>query len=521
MGAFWDAWDKQNQLRDQAQMSQIQQASGLAGLMKQAQEQQQVQAVRGLLADTTIPLEQKIPELVKLGPVGIDMANKIAVVQQHQAQTGLLGRRNVVDTRLQDPEIWKDPDKLAPIAGAAISSGHPGGASILNYVNQMRERKAMEDFIRSRQPGGAPQEPTAPQGGLIPPQPTPQAAPVIPQSGAGTIPLGSLRTEAAARAAVGQPAVGPVPAPATDPFSPAPTANDVAVARAKLANPNIKPAEKAAYEDLIATAAGEGATIPTQSVDAPALKTSAGYSRTELENMALNPNKNIRELGKKLLAEKIAEDKALNKPKPEGTWIKGEDAQGPYLVNNKTGETKRVTIDGAPATNPTFDPRTQREISAAKAGGKVEGTAAATAALDLPKVVDQTAYAIKLLDDLKASPGKSMSIGYPANLGLDKIKGTPQAAFMARLDQIKGQQFMTAYETLKGGGQITEVEGKKATDALSRMTNAQNVKEFDTALEEYRGILLQGLERVKNRAQLNGGAAPSSPSIQDRLNRYK
>jgi hypothetical protein len=521
MGAFWDAWNKQGQVNDQAAMSQIQQASGLAGLMQQAQAQQQAQAVRGLLADSAIPLEQKIPELVKLGPVGIDTANKIAGVQRQQAQAGLLGRRNVVDTRLQDPEIWKDPDKLAPIAGAAISAGHPGGASILNYVNQMRERAAMEAFLRSRQPGGAPQEPVAPQGGAVPPQPMPQSAPVMPQSGAGTIPLGSLRTESAARAAVGQPAVGPVPAPANDPFSPAPTANDVAVARAKLADPKTPPAARAAYEDLIATANGEGPTVPTQSVDTPAPKAAAGYTRMELENMALNPNKSIRELGKRLLAEKIAEDKALNKPKPEGTWIVKEDINGPYRMNNKTGVTERINLNGAPSVNPANDPKTQRDLAAAKAGGKVEGTAAATASLDLPKVIDQTEYAIKLLDDIKADPRKRLSIGYPANLGLDKIQGSPQAGFVKRLEQIKGQQFLSAFEALKGGGQISEIEGKKATDAISAMSTAQNVKDFDAAVEEYRGVLLQGLERVKNRAALNNSGAPSAPSIQDRLNRYK
>ena len=90
---------------------------------------------------------------------------------------------------------------------------------------------------------------------------------------------------------------------------------------------------------------------------------------------------------------------------------------------------------------------------------------------------------------------------------------------MARLDQIKGQQFLSAFESLRGGGQITDVEGKKATEAISRMSAAQNVKEFDTALEEYRGILFKGLERAKNRASLNAPSA--APSIQDRLNRYK
>jgi hypothetical protein len=40
------------------------------------------------------------------------------------------------------------------------------------------------------------------------------------------------------------------------------------------------------------------------------------------------------------------------------------------------------------------------------------------------------------------------------------------------LDQIGGAAFLTAFETLKGGGQITEVEGEKATNAIARLSTA-------------------------------------------------
>ena len=37
-----------------------------------------------------------------------------------------------------------------------------------------------------------------------------------------------------------------------------------------------------------------------------------------------------------------------------------------------------------------------------------------------------------------------------------------QQDILVQIEQLQGQAFMQAFETLKGGGQITEVEGKKA-----------------------------------------------------------
>ena len=93
------------------------------------------------------------------------------------------------------------------------------------------------------------------------------------------------------------------------------------------------------------------------------------------------------------------------------------------------------------------------------------------------------------------------------------IPGTEAADFTVLLDQIKGKQFLEAFETLKGGGQITEVEGRKATEAMARMNTAQSENEFKAALQEFKGIVQQGVERAKQKAAPQTRRATDVPAV--------
>ncbi len=84
---------------------------------------------------------------------------------------------------------------------------------------------------------------------------------------------------------------------------------------------------------------------------------------------------------------------------------------------------------------------------------------------------------------------------------LGNIPGTPAANFKAKLDQLGGSQFLQAFETLKGGGQITEIEGVKATNAIARMQTAQSEEAFLQALDEFETIVKAAAERAAIQAQ--------------------
>jgi len=54
------------------------------------------------------------------------------------------------------------------------------------------------------------------------------------------------------------------------------------------------------------------------------------------------------------------------------------------------------------------------------------------------------------------------------------------------LEKIQGGIFLNAFESLKGGGQITELEGRKAEQAMARLKTTQSPEAFRDALAELR-----------------------------------
>lgn len=127
---------------------------------------------------------------------------------------------------------------------------------------------------------------------------------------------------------------------------------------------------------------------------------------------------------------------------------------------------------------------------------------------------EKAADAISQIDALIGGEGRAPHAGFesavgvsiPKALGAGFIPGTDTSNFNKRLEQLKGGAFLEAFQTLKGGGQITEVEGRKATAAITRMDTAQSEPEFIEAAKEFRSILERGLAK----ARAMGGAAPAA-----------
>jgi hypothetical protein len=174
----------------------------------------------------------------------------------------------------------------------------------------------------------------------------------------------------------------------------------------------------------------------------------------------------------------------------------------------------------------TLPPEDRPENKAAQKAATIAAESGAKAAIDLPKVEAQAKGMLDLLNKVESHPGFSTVVGapgltgIPAKMGLP-IPGTEAADFTVLLDQIKGKQFLEAFETLKGGGQITEVEGRKATEAMARMNTAQSENEFKAALQEFKGIVQQGVERAKQKAApqtRRAGDNPASPKTEAEYN---
>lgn len=169
----------------------------------------------------------------------------------------------------------------------------------------------------------------------------------------------------------------------------------------------------------------------------------------------------------------------------------GEMAGGKVIFNKATGQFEQATTAGQEAAG-------AGQIAAGTAGGKVTGEATAEAKLDLPRLEQNTSQALETIGQLKSHPGLPYITGGYSMAPI--VPGTPQAGADALAKQIQGKTFLEAFTTLKGSGQITEVEGTKAEAAIARLQRSQSRREYIKALNELEGVLNVGLERSRRKA---------------------
>jgi hypothetical protein len=169
---------------------------------------------------------------------------------------------------------------------------------------------------------------------------------------------------------------------------------------------------------------------------------------------------------------------------------KGVKQVGDELVSNATGGTVR-------------------NVAPQIAGGeraKAVGEAEGKAVTDLGRVVANAEQALQTVEQIRNHPGKGWGTGVPGVL--PAIPGTDQAGFVDLVNQAKGKAFLEAFNSLKGGGAITEAEGQKATQAIARLERARKPQDFDAALKDFEDVVRAGVERAKKSA--GGQPAPAA-----------
>ena len=150
--------------------------------------------------------------------------------------------------------------------------------------------------------------------------------------------------------------------------------------------------------------------------------------------------------------------------------------------NNRTGK-----FDFGGRQLSVKSPEQQGLVTAAKKSSGITAEERTTAAIDLPKVKSNARQLKTVVDKVLSHPGFSSVVGAPSIGKIGQfVPGTDAAGFKALFDQLGGKQFSQAYETLKGGGQITEIEGEKATNALSTMRTSVSEVEFKKAAEIFK-----------------------------------
>lgn len=174
----------------------------------------------------------------------------------------------------------------------------------------------------------------------------------------------------------------------------------------------------------------------------------------------------------------------------------GEVAGGKVILNKSTGQYEA-------ASSAAQEAQGAATVAGATAGAKIAGESTATAQQDLPRVQANAEQALQTIEDFRKHPGFKSIFGWGSKV--PTIPDTEQAGAVAYYDQIKGKTFLEAFNSLRGAGQITEVEGTKATDAIGRLNRSQSVPDANKALDDLESVIRSGAERARRKA----GDAPA------------
>ncbi len=179
------------------------------------------------------------------------------------------------------------------------------------------------------------------------------------------------------------------------------------------------------------------------------------------------------------------------------------NGQAGLLTVFRDGKREVTTVDGQPVISSQRDPGALYNQRAAGAGGQAAGAVAES----LPTVDANFNIINKTLDEFDLPEVKKQA---PYALGWGSMAPTVpgwNTDFRARKSQLQGQTFLQAYNTLRGGGQITEVEGAKAEGAIARLNDAQTEGEFYKALSDAKTTFAEIHDAIRIRAQ-RGAVVP-------------
>ena len=135
------------------------------------------------------------------------------------------------------------------------------------------------------------------------------------------------------------------------------------------------------------------------------------------------------------------------------------------------------------------------EAVAGKTAEIAEGEALGEAKANLPKAIETAGEMLNQVKSLRTDEYLQNMVGSLAGRTPDVTANAGRV--VAKMDQIKGSTFLSAYERLKGGGQITEVEGKKAEEAIARLSRTQSDADYKAALNDLEKVIQNGLTRAR------------------------
>jgi len=146
-----------------------------------------------------------------------------------------------------------------------------------------------------------------------------------------------------------------------------------------------------------------------------------------------------------------------------------------------------------------------------------QGEDAAKAAQAYEKALPQFNEVIKTIQLARNHPGQYFGVGLTSEIA-KRFHGTSTADFDAVMKQIGGENFLSAYNTLRGGGSIANVEGNKAQEARGRVATSQSREGFHGGLNDLETSVRTDLETIQRKMQVPVTAwqrGPNDPPAPD------
>lgn len=218
----------------------------------------------------------------------------------------------------------------------------------------------------------------------------------------------------------------------------------------------------------------------------------------------------------------------------------GEQETRRHNLKSELQAERRLKLDQQKAEREA-DPVFRQKMAQAEKMGQDIAKNDVAALAELPKVISRADETINIIDQMIGKqevrdkkgkviqpgttphPGFESAVGASMVPGSRLVPGTEAANFQALFDQAKGAAFLEAFNTLRGGGAISNVEGEKATAALNRMSLAQSEEEFVKAGREVQEIVRKGVENAKKKAKgINPAAASGGDAakLEELLKKY-
>ncbi|MBK8085031.1 MAG: hypothetical protein IPK28_15075 [Devosia sp.] len=150
-------------------------------------------------------------------------------------------------------------------------------------------------------------------------------------------------------------------------------------------------------------------------------------------------------------------------------------------------------------------------LAGARAGGTIDGKTMANARAALPGAEQTVQITLDAVDTLRNDKQGQAEMFNGFNRYFGSTKGTPMANFEVNLNQASGQAFMQARQMLKGGGQITDFDGRRAEAAFSRLSDAASQGDLPTflaALDDFEMAVTEGYRKLQ--AVANGTYQPTT-----------